>query len=137
MLFFELYFVRYFSSFGYNALLLRLQLLCGIHFIPPCGVVLEIFGKPCEHGVEPFFPFGEVEDVMVLVFDRYHGCLFSEHFEGCEHLDAFSDGYVGVGIAMEEEQRGVDLMGIVERALCHIELAVGPRVFVGHAHFAI
>ena len=38
---------------------------------------------------------------------------------------------------MKQQQRRVDLVGIEQRALVHIQAAVAPGVAVGHAHLAI
>ena len=53
-------------------------------------------------------------------FDEYHRRFASQEFQGCEHLDALTHRHVGVSIAMEEEDRRVNLVGIKQRTLVYI-----------------
>ena len=73
--------------------------------------------------------------VLTLHFDEGH--LAAEEFQGGEHLEALDEGHVGVGIAVEQQQGRVDLVGIEERRLIDEELAVAPGITVGHRHLAV
>ena len=111
--------------------------LGSIEGIPPSGVVLQPLGKPGEDGVLPTDALAVIQDVVVLTVDQHHGGLAAKELEGGIHLDALSYGHVVVHIAMQEEQRGVNLVGIVERAVLHKKLLLTPGVAVGHGDFAI
>ena len=75
--------------------------------------------------------------MVALVGDGDKGSGTAEELEGGEHLDALADGHVVVGIAVEEEQGSVYLVGVVERRLAHVQVAVFPRVAVGHCQLGV
>ena len=52
--------------------------------------------------------------MVVLAFHLDEGNLTSEEFQGGKHLKALYQRYVGIGIAMQEQQRRMDLVGIKE-----------------------
>ena len=76
---------------------------------------------------------------MVLVLDEHHGGVFPQEFQGRVQLDALTHGDVRVGHTVEEEDGGVDLVGVKERALAQDHL-LGfrlPGVVVRRGHFAV
>ena len=85
-----------------------------IERIPPGGIVLKPLGKPRHLRGEPFLALAVVEDVVVLPlhFDKSH--LTTQEFQGRKHLKTLDERHVGIGIAMKQEQRRMDLVGIEE-----------------------
>ena len=67
---------------------------------------------------------------MVLPIDENHRRLAAKELQGGVHLDALADGDVHVCRTVDEEQRGVHLVGVVERAVVHEQFLVGPGVTV-------
>ena len=74
---------------------------------------------------------------MVLAVYNHEGRGSAEELQRREHLYALAYWHIGVGVAVEEEQRSVDLLGIEQRALVHIEVLARPRIAVGHRHLAV
>ena len=109
-----------------------LQRLRRIHCIPPGWVILQPFGEPCKDGVLPLNPLVVIQYVVVLVFHKHHGGLFAKEFEGGVHLDALANRNVVVLVSVKEQDRGVYLVGVVQRALLHVKIPVAPRIAVGH-----
>ena len=81
----------------------------------------------------PEHAFAIVHDVVILAFhlDKFH--RLAQDFEGVEELDALADGHVGIDGAVDEQQRGVDLVGIEQRALGK-EVGILPRIAFGGSH---
>ena len=102
-----------------------------IEVVPPLIGALQVAGKPCHDGVVPEHAFCIVsyEVVLALYLDELY--RLAQNLQGVEELDALADGHVGVYGAVEEQQRGIDLVGIEERALLGEEVGVLPRVAVG------
>ena len=107
-------------------------MLLRIEGVPPRGVALQPFLEPGHLGGEPLFTFVVVEDVVVLACHLDQRDLAAQEFQGGEHLEALDERHVGVGIAVEQQQWRVNLVGTEQRRLVDIELTVRPRVAVGH-----
>ena len=93
------------------------KILLAVEFVPPSGIVLKPFGEPCHDGVLPYDAALEACHHMVLVLHRDELHIASEDAQGVEELDALADRHIGVDRAVEQEERGVDLVGIEERSL--------------------
>ena len=88
-------------------------------------------------GGEPLLTLGVVLNVMVLPLDLHEGHLATEELQGGEHLEALDGGHVGIDIAMEQEEGGVNLVGIEEGRTVNVQLAMAPRIASRHADLAI
>ena len=74
---------------------------------------------------------------MVLALHLYQRHLAAQQLQGCEHLQTLDDGHVRVGIAVQQQQRRVNLVGIEQGRSVDVELAVAPGIAVGHGHLAV
>lgn len=81
---------------------------------------MKVFCKPGEYCVLPFLPLVEIKNLMVLVLDSDESRGSVEELQCGVHLYAFSKRHVMVHVSVEEQDRGVDLVGVVERTLLHI-----------------
>ena len=52
-------------------------------------------------------------------------------------MDTFPDGYVRIGVAVKQQERGLDLIGVEQRALLGKELRGVPRISAGIRYGAI
>ena len=73
--------------------------------------------------------------VLALHLDECH--LSAQEFQGREHLQALYQRNVRIGIAVQQQQGRMDLVGIEERTLVHKQLPMTPRITVGHRHLAV
>ena len=85
-----------------------------IEGVPPSGIVFEPFGEPSHLRGKPFFFLAVFEDMVVLAshLDECH--LTAQEFQGSEHLETLDERHVGIGIAMKQKQRRMDLVSIEE-----------------------
>ena len=74
---------------------------------------------------------------MVLSFHLYQRNRSTQEFQSRIEGNAIARRHVGVGRPMEKQQRCMDFVGIVERTMIDIQLLVGPRIAVGHAHLTV
>ena len=74
---------------------------------------------------------------MVFTIHNHKSGVAAKQFQGGEHLDALSNGDVGVGAAVQKQQRSVDLVCHIQRAVVHIEVLCCPGVAVCHRDFAV
>ena len=75
--------------------------------------------------------------MMVLTLYLYQGHLATKEFQGGKHLQTLYQRYIRVCIAMQQKQRCMNLVGIKQRTLVHIQLTVAPGIAVGHRHLTI
>ena len=75
---------------------------------------MQIAGKPCHNGILPEHTFAIVryEMILTLYLDKLHG--FAKNLQRIEKLYALTDGDIGVYCTMQEQKRGIDLVGIEE-----------------------
>lgn len=109
-----------------------LQCLLRIECLPPGVVVLQVLLEPGKLGLEPGDALVVFGHTVILAFDADECGLAAKELEGGEHLDGVVDGHVGVLGAMEEEDRGMNLVDIVDGRMLDIEVGLGPRIAVGH-----
>lgn len=76
------------------------QILGRIHAFPPCGIVLQVFGKPRIIGVDPLLLFAVIQNMMILSLYSHEGAFASQNLQGIEHLRALYDGHIRVGSSM-------------------------------------
>lgn len=113
------------------------QCLFRIERFPPRVVSLEIFSEPSKYCGLPLLALVELSDLMVGIFDCNKRGFAPEKFESGVNLNTFTDGYVGVAVTVEEENRSMNLIGVVERTVPDEEVAMTPRIAVSHADFAV
>jgi len=98
---------------------------------------LQVTREPCKDGVLPLYALIIINDRVVFAINNNKSSGASQEFESREHLDTLANGHIGICIAMEEEQRGVYLVGIEQRTLVYIKVFTRPRIAVGHRHLAV
>ena len=107
---------------------LLLQVLLGIHGIPPCGVVLQPAGKPRHDAVVPSDTLVVVQDMVVLTLNGYEGRFLTQNFQGCKHLNTLVDGHISICSSMHEQDRCFNLVGIKEGSVTAVQLHIVPGV---------
>ncbi len=78
-----------------------------------------------------------VENLMVGVLDGHECRGAVQAFQGSEHLHAFAERHVRVGVTVEKEEGSVNLVSVIEGTALHIEVLLAPGIAVGHADFAV
>ena len=74
---------------------------------------------------------------MILSLDCNKSSFTTQQLQGRKHLNTLSDRHIGIDCTMQEEQRCVNLIGIVQWTLIDKKLLVAPRLAVGHRNFTI
>ena len=108
-----------------------------VHAVPPRAVALEPLLEPGEDGALPLDALVVVLNPVVLALDDDECSGTTEEFQGCIHLDGLADGHIRVGGAMHEQDRCMNLVGIVERRVINVEVLARPGIAVGHGSLAV
>ena len=109
----------------------------GIEMIPPLALALQMLGEPRLDRLHPKGLTVGLEDVVVFARDFYQFDRPAKDLQGIVERCALAGRDVDVGRAVQEQERGVDLVGVEERTVLGVELGIVPREASCRSHGAV